>query len=341
MRFFPIAGVFASILLTISASPLGTSQRDDATTDATTAISSSTVIQTSNGTWLENIARTSTGGILLSELNPSPALLYVANPTGPSPSAATIHTFDAPATGVAGIGQLGTDVFYVATLNYSFTTFSPVPETAQLWKVDLSESTSNPPTTLVASLPQIQFINGVTGVPGTTKVLIADYGAGEVYRLDVETGSADVALNSPAVNVPSGATGGVNGVHAPGDGYLYFSNSGLSTIGKVAIDSTTALPTGNPRQLWTNTTVTPDDFALLPSSGSPSGAVVADSANNRVVNVRFSGSNSFTTLANIGGPTSGVFADATTLFVASSGGDNLYAQDPIPVGGALTEITLS
>ncbi|KAF8861159.1 hypothetical protein BDZ45DRAFT_587482 [Acephala macrosclerotiorum] len=299
------------------------------------ASSVSTIYQFPNGTWLENLAIRENGGALLSDFT-SPRLIYI-DPFASDPGPSTVHTFPSPATGLVGIAELGTDIFYVATLDYSFATFSAVKGSGQLWCVDMSGYPESAPVTLVADLSNSTQPNGVTAVPGSTKILIADYVQGIVWRVDVKSGAVDIAANSSAL-----AASGVNGIHAPGDGYIYFTNTGTSSYGRLPISST-GTETGAATVLFQNTAVSPDDFALYPSMSSTA-AFLMDSGSNRVVYTPGNG-NSFTTIANISGPTAAAFGrrsgDGNSLYVSSTGGDQDYAENPVPVGGRLTKIILA
>lgn len=299
------------------------------------ASSVKTVYHFPNGTWLENLSIRKNGGVLLSDLT-SPKLLYV-DPFALNPSTSTVHTFSSPATSVVGIAELGTDIFYVATIEFSFQTLSATPGSGQVWRVDMSKYPSSAPVTLVATLSSSTQPNGLTTLASSKKVLVADYAEGIVWRVDATTGVVDIAANNTAF-----ANSGINGIHAPGNGYLYFTNTGASSYGKIPIDST-GTATGSPKILFQNSQVSPDDFALYPAGGSDA-AIIMDGTNNRVVYTT-GNSNDYSVITTLGGPTAAQFGrrsgDANSLYVSSSGGDLDYGQNPIPVGGALTKIVIS
>lgn len=313
-----------------SGSPTGLNMR----TAVPTAQSVKTMYQFPNGTWLENLAVRENGGVLLSEFD-SPNLLYV-NPLALNPNHATIHTFSAPATGIVGIAELGSDIFYVGTIGYSFSTFSAASESGQLWKVDMTNYPTSAPVTHIADIKSSGQLNGVTALPGTTKILLADYTKGVIWRVDVDSGAVDIAANDTAL-----AASGVNGIHAPGNGYLYFTNTGAGSYGRFAIDST-GTQTGAAKILFQNSEVAPDDFALY-TTESDTAAVLMDGTGNRIVYTSGT-SDSYSVIVDLDGPTAAAFGrrsgDTNTLYISSTGGDLDYAANPVPVGGALTRIIL-
>ncbi|KFY93034.1 hypothetical protein V500_03942 [Pseudogymnoascus sp. VKM F-4518 (FW-2643)] len=222
---------------------------------------------------------------------PYPNLPYIASANNENPNPA----------------ELRTDIFYVTTLDYSFATFSAVKGSGQLWRVDMTGYPQSSLVTLVADLSNPTQPNGVIAVPGSTKILVADYVQGVVWRVDVNSG----AVNSSAL-----AASGVNGIHAPGNGYLYFSNTGASSC---------------------------DDFALYPGVSSTA-AFLMDGGSNRVVFIPGNG-NLFTTIANISCPTAAAFGkcsgDQNSLYVSSTGGDQGYADNPVLVGRRLTKMVIA
>jgi sugar lactone lactonase YvrE len=324
--------IFSAIIwlitfLDVSASPV----RREASPSAS---SIKTLYQFPNGTWIENLAIRANGGVLMSDFT-SPQLLYL-DPLSVNPDLSSVHTFPSPATGLVGIAELETDIFYVVTIQYSFTTFSATPGSGQVWRVDMSHYPSSVPVTLVANLPDSIQPNGVTTLPSSRKTLIADYVKGVIWRVDGSSGAVDVAANNAAFD-----SSGVNGIHAPGNGFLYFTNTGASTYGKIPIDSN-GTATGDAGMLFHNSEVAPDDFALYSHGGSDA-AFLMDGTNDRVVYTNGK-SDSYSTITAIRGPTAAAFGrrsgDGNSLYVVSTGGDLSYAQNPVPVGGRLTKIVI-
>ena len=106
-------------------------------------------------------------------------------------------------------------------------------------KFDSYKSTA-PAVHEIANVPAAKFLNGVIPLPGRPEILlIPDSQFGLLFRLDTRTGKSEVIAERPEFkpyperqNKTVGF--GINGVRIR-DGYLYFSNSNLVTIFRVAI----------------------------------------------------------------------------------------------------------
>ncbi|KAI2610512.1 hypothetical protein GGR54DRAFT_369406 [Hypoxylon sp. NC1633] len=196
------------------------------------------------GTWLENLAVRPNGDLLLTMLSPSASIWTLKRPYSSAPSPALLHTFD-NATGVGGIAETTPDTYVVVAAAFSGPG-QPIAGTAAAYSVSFQPQTHNPnhgpasPSPSVhkiADIPEAQLLNGVASV-GSTTVLIADSYAGVLYRLDTANGHYAVILRVPELSAPTGATlpFGVNGlkVHA---NHVYWSNSGTTTLYRVAIDA--------------------------------------------------------------------------------------------------------
>ena len=149
-----------------------------------------TVHRFPNGTFVENLAIRSNGGIIANILT-SPEVAYV-DPINPAAEAKIIARFPSPATSVLGIAEAEPDVFYVATGNFSLQLSGPpVNGTGQIWRIDMSKyeecEGENVPVDLVANITDSGLINGITLVPGTKTLLLADSIKGLIWRLNVDT----------------------------------------------------------------------------------------------------------------------------------------------------------
>lgn len=140
-----------------------------------------------NGSWVENLAIRSNGGILAS-FAIQPQIAYL-DPSQPGAAPKTIATFPAPATGTLGITELQPDVFYVATNNFSFTSLSALPGKGQVWRLDMTkyDECADVSVDLIANFTDSLFVNGVTHIPDTNVVLVADSYLQVVWSLDVQT----------------------------------------------------------------------------------------------------------------------------------------------------------
>lgn len=304
--------------------------------------STDVLYQFPNGTWIENLAVRSNGGIVATVLT-APQLLYF-DPTGYSKVPRVIHTFPAPATGLTGITEVEPDVFYVTSLNFTFkeSLLSLPKGTGVVWKVNMTGSNSplRPAVSRVAKLPDIQSPNGILALPSTNRLLIADSIFGVVWRLNISSGKTDVILNSTLTH--STLEIAVEALHER-DGYLYFSNAGAGIYARVSIDRFGST-TGKPELLTQNSTVGLDDFKLYGGRGSEA-ALLCDDANDHLVYSSGLSSSSFVSFANIKGPTSIAFGrrrgDEHNLYVTSNGGRDAYVGGgPVPVGGAITKLFL-
>lgn len=160
--------------------------------------------------------------------------LYQINPLAENPQAELI--LKAPgATALNGIVRIGADKFAFSggvRGNFRYTN-----ET--LYTVDFSQtnSTGAPTVAIVATLPDAVFLNGISALPASPHVvLLADSNLGCLWRVDTETGAADVAIADAAFAFPAGATTpiGINGLKIRG-GYAYFTNTGTGVFGRIAI----------------------------------------------------------------------------------------------------------
>ena len=329
-----------SFLLVSSASAL-----PQTASPPSTAPQAEVIYRFPDGTWIENLAvRSNGGGILVDDLRDPQ--VYFIDPAAANPTPQVVAKFPGPATGVFGIFELSTDVFYVATGAFNLTTLSPDGQgTGQIWRLDMAkfdacEQQEIEPE-LIADLPQSVALNGVTGLPDGKTLLIAESGAGFVFRLNVETKAVDIPINNPLTSVNSSAMPplGVNGIHAS-EGYLYLTNTGKAQYSRVPIDST-GLPTGD-GEVLAQGNIFPDDFAVT-SSGAA--AFIADGAANVIQFTSGAPGSAFKPVCSVNGPTAVQFgrtdSDKNTLYVTASGNDTAYSQSPVPVGGAILRFDLS
>ena len=193
------------------------------------------------GTWVENLAVRANGQILATLLT-TPEVYQV----DPNPSAAhpltLVHTFP-DYLGCVGITELGNDIFYVVTGNFSISTAASTPGSYSVWKLNMAGFTaggSPAAATKVADFPQSNNLNGMTplGNGDEDTLLIADAGAGAVWSLNVHTGAVKKAITDPLMAPTSGATPpiGINGVKVR-DQSLYFTNTDQGLVGKVNLNA--------------------------------------------------------------------------------------------------------
>ncbi|KAL8763267.1 MAG: hypothetical protein Q9184_000907 [Pyrenodesmia sp. 2 TL-2023] len=300
------------------------------------------------GTFIENIALRRNNQILITLLAPRPDL-YQVDPLSIRPPI-LIHTF-ADYTGVLGITEVDPDIFYVVTGNFSLKTLDFLPGASSVFEVDFRKF--NPwdktPAAVrkVADFPNSTFLNGATLLSRDRgEILIADSGAGSVWKLNVRTGATTkVIADDPLLKPKPGSkpTNGINGVRIR-NGVLYFTNSNFETFNRIPLnaDGSAAVPAST-----IASGVAGDDFAL----DARGHAYVALTVENEVAKVEVP-RGKVTVLAGspedqvtIAGPTSAAFGrtvlDKKSLYVVSTGGVQGYINaGNFTVGGRVSKIDL-
>ena len=301
-----------------------------------TNLATSLVHQFPNETWVENLAIRSNGAILATLLS-TPQLYQVA----PSSGAATlVHTFP-NATGLLGITEVAPDNFYVVAGNFSTITFKNTPGSYSVWKVDFTKSYTGSLATVtkVTDIPQGQQLNGMTLLSSSQGlVLIADAVAGNVLKLNVNTGAYSVAISDPSMVPPPGSVLGIDGIKVHGNS-LYFTNAGAETFNSIPISLTTGAATGAVKQISADLPC--DDFSFdvegdvyVAQGPADTVSFLTQTGFHKVI----AGSNSSTTFA---GATSTEFGrtanDNLTLYVSTNGGILKPVNGEI-VGGSIRSI---
>ncbi|KAL8745812.1 MAG: hypothetical protein Q9190_002092 [Brigantiaea leucoxantha] len=190
------------------------------------------IYQFSKPTWVENLAVQRNGKVLVTLLT-SPDL-YQIDPFTPGKVPSLVHSFPT-ALGLFGIAEFEPDVFVVVSGNFSIATFVNTPGTYSVWKVDLRKPAAV--VKKITDVPEGVFLNGATVLnPGKATILLADSGAGVVFRLNANTGRYKVVLDDALLKPLAGAPVeiGVNGLHV-GNQMLYFTNTNQNLFAKVQI----------------------------------------------------------------------------------------------------------
>ncbi|KAL8921530.1 MAG: hypothetical protein Q9208_005684 [Pyrenodesmia sp. 3 TL-2023] len=299
------------------------------------------------GTFIENIALRRNGQILITLVAPRPEL-YQVDPLSIRPPI-LIHTF-ADYTSAFGIVEVDTDVFYVVTGNVTFEPLEPVPGASSVFEVDLSKFSPRKKTP--AAVRKVADFRGSTLLNGATllsrdrgEILIADSGAGSVWKLNVRTGAtAKIITDDPLLKPKPGSmpVNGINGVRTR-NGVLYFTNSNFETFNQVALNADGSA--AGPASTIANG-VAGDDF-VLDAKGQ---AYVGLNVQNEVAKVEVP-SGKVTVLAGspqdqvtIAGPASAAFGrtvlDKKSLYVVSNGGLQGYITGNFTVGGRVSRIDL-
>jgi hypothetical protein len=284
---------------------------------------------------IENVALRSNGQLLLTIA--TGARLEQLNPNSDSPAPETIVRVVGPQS-LIGIVEVEHDLFVVSAGNFTFGPQVPggvagVPGTGQVWSIDLSVEPAV--AKLITRIPEAGALNGVTTVPGNHEVvLIADSGLGAVWRVNVKTGEYETAIQNDAFAPTAEFSLGINGIKAPREGSLLWTNSAQMTYGIIYIDDE-GNAAGEPNVI----AMAPqgnnfDDFSVRDGT-----AYIATQPNavyqvpyDGSVNLIAGGGNS-TTIAS---PTSTVLSkDGCTLYVTTGG-----EGGPEPVSGQVFAIGL-
>ncbi|KAL5387582.1 hypothetical protein DPSP01_003377 [Paraphaeosphaeria sporulosa] len=308
-----------------------------------------TIHQFPNPTWVENVASTRNGSLLVGILGQVPAQLHILDPFSNTTQDTLLHTF-APSNSIFGITEYETDVFAVAAGNFSFTTANGTGD-ANIWSVDLRSGTTKSSIKVhkLVHLPNAQ-INGIAAL-NSKALLFADSWAGNIRRVDIKTGKHEVVLedattaNNVSSPLPLGANGlkilRPNAVPSSRDTpTLYFSNLQLSKMYSVPIDGNTGRPQGRVTTLASGLGSVIDDLAV-----TDDGTVflTRDAANDVV---RISGDGEVATLgggnATVLGPTAAAlgrtYRDRGVLYVSAMGGQQ--ADGTFTEGGRVVAIDL-
>ncbi|CAI7635719.1 unnamed protein product [Penicillium bialowiezense] len=190
----------------------------------------------------ENIATRRNGHLLLTSVESS--IIRQVSPFGNKHSVA-IATIPG-ATSLLGSAELEEDVFYVVAANVSETTATP--GTNAVWEMDLRDTQACSPArrnrnlcaraSLVAKVESAKLLNGMCRLSANdnSTLLIADSAAGNVVKLNVDTGSYETIIdNEKMKNTATGLQVAINGVHVY-DSWLYFTNLNQGIFARVPID---------------------------------------------------------------------------------------------------------
>ncbi|PHH79650.1 hypothetical protein CDD80_4135 [Ophiocordyceps camponoti-rufipedis] len=189
-------------------------------------------------TWIENMAVRSNGNLILTQLRPSAAVIQVTDPSSPYSYYEVAGIFPS-IDGLYGITEVSTDVFVVVGCRFA-TIGDNVKGSAETWMVNFksTDRSGGPLVKRVGRHPYMEFPNGMTSLPGVDDVvLIADSTLGLVWRLYLETGVTEVAiqLREMAYHQGTRLKIGINGIKII-DGYLWWSNSYVGDLYRLRID---------------------------------------------------------------------------------------------------------
>lgn len=231
-----------------------------------------------NPTWLENIVITSTDKILTTDIT-NPYLYYI-DPTisisapHANDTASIVHDF-APELSLLGITEVAPSHFYLITRNFTLTSVaSTLTGVNSIYSVDLTNysacNNSGADVSKVAIISGAGSLNGLTTLSESQNLIIAaDPILGVIWSINVATSEYSILLDLDELKPPvsTGLAFGVNGVKVltPTTGdtdqvYIYYTNTGLTTFGRIPFSLSTLNTTG-PVEILTDA-YGADDFTL-------------------------------------------------------------------------------
>ena len=291
------------------------------------------------GTWVENLAVRSNGQVLVTLLS-TPDLYQIDPDSKTAPI--LVHTFS-DHLNLVGITETAEDIFYVAAGNYSIVAKENTPGAGDIYEVDITQGPKKAKVTKISHLPNSILLNGLTTLDAQKGlILIADSGAGAVYRLDVKTKEAKVVIQDPTMSPVAPSPIGVNGLKIR-NGNLFFTSSSQKLFVKIPIN-----PNGTPAgpAVKLSTDALADDFTL----DAKGDAFLAENGANNLAFLGPEGGN-VTVLAGaplqdktvLAGPSSCQFgrrwSDRKVLYITTTGGLASNATAP-GLGGTLSKVDL-
>ncbi|KAI3399830.1 hypothetical protein diail_5627 [Diaporthe ilicicola] len=292
----------------------------------------------SNSSWFENLAyRPSTGSIIATRLD-IPQIWSVK----PATREGTLLANVTEVTGLIGITQLTSspDTFIVASANFST---SVQPNSSVLWRLAFSEDGSAR-VRQAAAVPQMGLVNGLALWDEHT-VLAADSTMGLIWKVDLGTGEATVALSDPTM-APTEAKG-VNGVkvhraRGSGETFVYYTSTDQGLLARLPVSPLTSerFPASVSVEIIASG-LTPDDFALLPDGS----VYLTTGANNTVAHVAPDGT-AHTVAGSLGSlqlasSTACQFGPGAKLYVTTAGGLEGAVNGTLLGPGSVVEVDLS
>lgn len=194
----------------------------------------------------------------------------------------------------------------------------------------------------ITDIPEAIFLNGMTLIPKSSNILVADSGAGVVYAIDTSTGKYSVAVHDPLMKPVNGSQLGVNGIKIR-DGSLYFTSTTQAVFAKVPI-SANGTASAAAKVI---SHVVGDDF-IFNSAGN---ALVATNIGNSLDLVTTSGAWTGNTSVVVGNVNSTTLAGSTAaefgrtqhdrgvLYVTTTGGLASPVNGTYTEGGKVVAIT--
>jgi len=247
---------------------------------------------------IENLAVRANGQILATNMN-SGSLITVDVATGTQGAI--------PITGaraLSGIDEYAPDKFAVIGGKAIYT-------------LDFSAG-ATPTQKLIGTITEANNLNGLCTFNNKT-ILVADAGKGAVYKMNVDSGAYELALQDATMAPSGGIPFGIDGIKYR-DGVVWYTNIFRNSFHKVAVDANVKA-TGAYQTLWTN--LMGDDMCFGPNGK----LYIATNSKNSVVAVDPAAAGTPSVVGQVQGSTSCDFGqtDATKNTMYVGAGQGIYA----------------
>ncbi|KAM6514958.1 hypothetical protein FSOLCH5_009195 [Fusarium solani] len=277
----------------------------------------------SQPTWFENISIRPNSTILATRLDVPE--VWAVDPTNSSGSLLFRIPLpkDVPSQALTGICALRPDVFVIGAGIYDMTGGTGAKAGSfSVWLADLTGQ--EPKVTKVTDTPEIAMINGMATWDENT-ALVTDCLSGKVYKLDVISGTYNIALEDETMEIPAGAPFqvGINGlkVHRTAEQiHVYYTTTTRYSVYRMPV--THELKPAGPVETLASGVV-PDDLVV-----AHDGTVyVCTNVTNTVARIPPGGGDVVTVAGEakamtLAGPTACVLGEGEkVLYVATAGGN--------------------
>ena len=261
--------------------------------------------------------------------------LYLIDPINRQP--VLVHSFT-DHLGLLGIVELQHDHFYVIAGNYSQQTNTNTPGA---WDVYCVNMNIHPPAIAhTAHFLNAVLLDGMAALSANEGLLlVGDAGAGVLYRVHVDTGVVEVAIEDPIMKPPQGSPVGIDGIKIR-DKTLYFTNAPEKLLVKIPLHDNGSAA-GSPEVISKAWEV--DDFTF-DIAGNGYMAITYSDEIGRVASMGAKTSVVAHSPSALAGPTACQFGrmpwDSEMLYVSTNGGLGV-GPGPVMPGGTLSRVSMA
>lgn len=279
--------------------------------------------------FIENIAIRPNGHLLLNTLNGG--RIYTYDPSDPDVAPRPIAQLEG-ASAVTGIGEVAPDVFAVVGGVFDTEAWSFEEDSMKVGLLNFGgcsghSADAEPSVQVVINETDAPQINGLATLPNHPHIFLgAASESGEIWRVNTATGDIELAFYDQELDLgPPGSQFrlGVNGIRIH-DHYLYYTNTGHKTFGRVEIDEV-GNKVGDVEVITrapANATIAPDDFIL-----GAQGEAYLTYWPGQIVKVTPDGEEEIIVDSTIQNPTSVALShDGQTLYVVTATGQLVEVQ---------------